>query len=338
MRRRACSPTTSTTSTRATPLCPCRRCRCARRSARPSSSCGPTGASPTSRCPRARTRRGASRGNGDVVDGFEYEASDGVQVASAAVTLRAGSANLPPVPVEGAPPVVAPVGAFVFVDLSGRFEDPEGAPLSFSIVEPLPDDGSLALSPGGTLAGVPGPGDVGEYPLTLVADDGEAAAAAPLLLVVEPDPALADDASLPGSLPGPPPGPEFVPGHGLRPGRSARTHRRAGAPGVRRPGFRRSPSPPGASRCRAASSWTRRAARWPAGRDGPARSRASSSRPRTRTAPRRPRRRSRSRWFGSDVAAAPAGTAGRAGEGERGEGERRRARYGTCAPRTHRGP
>ena len=151
---------------------------------------------------------GNGDGNGGVVDGFEYEASDGVQVASAAVTLRAGSANLAPVPLEGAAPVVVPAGTFVFVDLSNRFVDPEGAPLSFSIVEPLPDDGSLALSPGGTLAGVPGPGDVGEYPLTLVADDGEAAAAAPLLLVVEPAPAPVDDAPLPG----PPPGPEFVPG------------------------------------------------------------------------------------------------------------------------------
>ena len=147
--------------------------------------------------------------DGAVVDGFEYEASDGVQVASATVTLRAGSANLAPVPVEGAAPVVASAGTFVFVDLSDRFADPEGAPLSFSIVEPLPDDGSLALSPGGTLAGVPGPGDVGEYSLTLVADDGEAAAAAPLVLVVEPDPTLADDAPPPL---GPPPGPEFVPG------------------------------------------------------------------------------------------------------------------------------
>ena len=129
-----------------------------------------------------------AEGSGDgFEDRFAYEVTDGVQVSRAEVRLIGIAGDRAPFADDAAAPVTVRVGEFAFVDLSGRFVDPEGAELAFSFAEPLPGDGSLALSPGGILSGVPGPGDEGEYALTLVADDGTSAVGAPLALTVEGD-------------------------------------------------------------------------------------------------------------------------------------------------------
>ena len=131
-----------------------------------------------------------------VEDSFVYEVGDGVHVSSAEVRLVVVAGNRAPLANAAAPVVTLSVGEFAFVDLSSRFVDPEGAELEFAIEEPLPDDGSLALSAAGVLSGVPGPGDEGEYALTLLADDGENVAAAPLSLVIEGDAPVAPAAPL----------------------------------------------------------------------------------------------------------------------------------------------
>lgn len=124
----------------------------------------------------------------DIQDSFAYRVTDGLQFSTAEVSLRVVAINQAPVLLVEQPPVLlATVGEPFSVNLSTLFEDPEGLSLEFSLAEDLPDDGTLNFVVDGRLIGVPGEDDVGEYELTLIADDGENTSEVGITLIIESD-------------------------------------------------------------------------------------------------------------------------------------------------------
>lgn len=120
----------------------------------------------------------------DVLDRFSYRVDDGTLASTAQVTVRVVASNQAPVLLAEPEAVLATVGEEVEEDFSVLFEDPEGLRLQFRFDNDLPDDGSLVLSEEGVLAGVPGPGDEGEFEMILIADDGEQTAEVLIDLVI----------------------------------------------------------------------------------------------------------------------------------------------------------
>ncbi|MFK7893586.1 MAG: putative Ig domain-containing protein [Granulosicoccus sp.] len=111
----------------------------------------------------------------DAIDTFVYQITDGVTAASSArVRIRIVVSNRAPVLESDLPLLMATVGTEFEENLSVFFSDPDGNELSFSVVpgSVLPPSGSVSLTPGGVLGGIPQTGDAGDYVISILASDG----------------------------------------------------------------------------------------------------------------------------------------------------------------------
>ena len=122
------------------------------------------------------------------VDTFVYTVTDGAQSSDATVTIRVLAKNDPPELVSAIPAQEAIAGVPFESDLSAFFDDPEGANLSFTLLQgPLPGSGALTLGANGLLSGTTEAFDVGSYPVSIIASDGSETVTANLVVVIEPN-------------------------------------------------------------------------------------------------------------------------------------------------------
>ena len=111
-------------------------------------------------------------------------ASDGENTVTQTVTLIVADPNLPPEVVSPIPNQGLLINSPVSVDVSSRFDDPDGDPLNYFLVTGA---GFLTLT-GNTLSGTPVTGDEGVYSVTIGADDGAATATTTFSLFVSAPP------------------------------------------------------------------------------------------------------------------------------------------------------
>jgi hypothetical protein len=130
----------------------------------------------------------------DLSDIFEYEISDGVHMATASVTLRIVARDDEPDFFGPIPTLTAVAGIAFEANISGYFIDPEGAALTFEVVDgDLPPSGELALDTFGTLAGTAEADDVADYVFEVSASDGvQAATGSVPLSVIDNEPVEVD--------------------------------------------------------------------------------------------------------------------------------------------------
>lgn len=130
----------------------------------------------------------------DQFDTFEYTLSDGISTSTGKVTLRIVASNQAPEKIDDIPLLEATEGEMFVENLSLYFVDPEQGDLAFTVLgDALPDDGTLLLSEGGLLSGVPGEDDVGTHVLTLVVSDGGRQIQATVLLDIQAARVAADN-------------------------------------------------------------------------------------------------------------------------------------------------